>query len=73
MSEKEIHPSVAHILKLFKFEHLPEELQQISKQCSELAHIMVEQCNHTPELTVGLRKLLEAKDCFVRTKLDTTK
>jgi hypothetical protein len=23
-----------------------------------------------PELTAGLRKLLEAKDCFVRAKLD---
>jgi hypothetical protein len=25
--------------------------------------------HYNPELTAGLRKLLEAKDCFVRTKL----
>jgi hypothetical protein len=31
---------------------------------------MVDHLPDGPELTVGLRKLLEAKDCFVRAALD---
>lgn len=31
---------------------------------------MVDQLPDGPELTAGLRKLLEAKDCFVRAALD---
>ncbi|MGW8178290.1 MAG: hypothetical protein ACWGQW_05925 [bacterium] len=64
------HPSISHVLKFFKFGHLPEDLQKISKQCSDLAHNMVMDCKQSPELTVGLRKLLEAKDCFVRARLE---
>ncbi len=44
----------------------------------EIADVMHETANDmlalipddSPELTVGLRKLLEAKDCFVRASLD---
>jgi len=31
---------------------------------------MVAKLKHSPEVTAGLRKLLEAKDCFVRAGLD---
>ena len=63
-----MHPSVDAILKFFTFEHLPPHLQEISKQCADVAHQMAGDLDG-PELTAGLRKLLEAKDCFVRAKL----
>lgn len=58
---------VDHLLIHFEYSHLPEDLQKISKPFSSLAREMA--FNHGlegPELTVGLRKLLEAKDCMVR-------
>lgn len=65
-----MHPSVERLLKFFKYEHLPESLREPSKSCSALAHEMANGLPQNPELTVGLRKLLEAKDCFVRAKLE---
>jgi hypothetical protein len=59
------HPAVVDILKYFKYDHLPPHLQEVSKQAAEFAHKMAE-VGSGAELTVGLRKLLEAKDCFVR-------
>ncbi len=64
-----MHPSVKNVMQFFRWEHLPESLQPISKPCEQLASAMVEGLPPNPELTVGLRKLLEAKDCFVRAKL----
>ena len=66
----EFHPSIVAILQYFHYMHLPERLQEISKPCCELATIMASTLNQNPELTMGLRKLLEAKDCFVRAGLD---
>jgi len=65
MSE-DLHHSVKQILQYFHYQHLPERLQEISKPCCDLACKMATSLNQNPELTVGLRKLLEAKDCFVR-------
>ena len=64
---------VDNILKYFRYEHLPADLQKISKLCHTLAIQMTKECEHNAELTAGLRKLLEAKDCFVRANLDTLK
>ncbi|OUC99348.1 hypothetical protein CA984_03740 [Streptosporangium minutum] len=58
------------MVSYFEFEHLPPKLQAASKPCHDLAHEMIEQLPDGPELTAGLRKLLEAKDCFVRAALD---
>ena len=60
------HPSTEHLLSLFGFEHLPPHLQTISAPFHDLAHNALEYLDDGPELTAGLRKLLEAKDCFVR-------
>jgi hypothetical protein len=57
------------LLGFFVYKHLPEHLQKISKPCAELAHKMSEELPPSDELEVGLRKLLEAKDCFVRANL----
>lgn len=66
--EKQHHPAVVDILKHFKSDHLPPHLQEVSAPICTLAHVMADTVNG-PELTVGLRKLLEAKDCFVRAAL----
>jgi hypothetical protein len=63
------HPGTLHVLRFFEFAHLPERLQAVSRPCGELAVGMVRAIPDGPELTVGLRKLLEAKDAFVRAAL----
>ena len=60
----------APILKYFNYEHLPEHLQVVSKPIGDLARQMDEQLPDGPEKSTGLRKLLEAKDAFVRQALD---
>ncbi len=67
------HPAVAGILRYFTYEHLPAHLQAVSKPCADLAHQMADLLPSGPEVTAGLRKLLEAKDCLVRAALDLPK
>jgi len=55
------------MLQFFAFEHLPAHLKEISEPFSVLAHKIVNNLPANPERTVALRKLLEAKDCAVRT------
>lgn len=50
----------------FGYKHLPVQLQPISKECHDLAHWMEEKLPDGPEKSAGMRKLLEAKDCFIR-------
>lgn len=65
------HPSTQHMAKQFNYGHLPPFLQAISGPIHDLAMDMVNGLEDGPELTAGLRKLLEAKDCFVRARLDS--
>jgi len=58
-----------HITQFFAYKHLPENLQEVSKPVGELAEQMVQMLPQNPELAAGLRKLLEAKDCFVRARV----
>jgi len=60
------HPSVQDVAQYFAVGHLPADLAVISGECGRLAESMLDALPDSPELTVGLRKLLEAKDCFVR-------
>lgn len=69
MEPKEIHPSVRSVLQFFEYAHLPENLQKISKPFSQLAWQLAQDIPSNPELTVAMRKLLEAKDCAVRAVL----
>ena len=64
-----MHPSTEAILRHFAFGHLPPELQAVSKPFHDLAQELAGKLDG-PELTAGLRKLLEAKDCFVRAALE---
>lgn len=65
------HPSVQQVVQFFEFEHLSRrELREVSEAVADLASdILILIPEDSPELTVGLRKLLEAKDCFVRAAL----
>ncbi len=64
------HPGTVQIVRYFAWLHLPEHLQAVSRPLGLLALEMVGALPDGPELTTGLRKLLEAKDCFVRAALD---
>lgn len=65
-----MHPATAEILRHFDYKHLPSPLQEVSRPICELAHDMArDPALDGPELTMGLRKLLEAKDCLVRAAL----
>jgi hypothetical protein len=57
------------MLKYFRYEHLPEHLQEVSKPLGELAKEMDNILPDSREKSAGMRKLLEAKDCFVRAAL----
>ncbi len=58
------------IIKFFSYAHLPESLQAISKPIGDLAEEMDKSLPDGAEKSAGLRKLLEAKDCFVRANLE---
>lgn len=58
------------MLRNFLFDHLPEgPLREASKVYCTVAWWTAKHLPRTPERTVALRKLLEAKDAAVRTQL----
>lgn len=61
-----MHPATVQLLQHFDYAHLPPALQSISRPLHQMAHAMADTLQSGPELSTGLRKLLEAKDCFVR-------
>lgn len=60
---------VEGVLRFFEYTHLPHKLQNVSQPYHDLAHNLEQAIEHSPELTVALRKLLESKDAAVRAKL----
>ena len=65
------YPVLVYLVSRFVFNwsHLPPHLQEISKEVERLACEMVASLEPGPEKSAGMRKLLEAKDCFVRQRL----
>jgi hypothetical protein len=57
------------MLRYFKHEHLPANLQAVSKPFCELANHIATTIEPSAERTVALRKLLESKDAAVRAAL----
>jgi len=58
-------------MRYFEYEHLTTaDLRDISYMCASLADVMDVSLKDSAEKSAGLRKLLEAKDCFVRAALD---
>ncbi len=65
------HPSTVHAMRMLGVNpKLAPQLASVSRACCSLASFMAAHLPDGPELTAGLRKLLEAKDCFVRAALD---
>jgi len=57
---------VRAVLRWFDHAHLPADLQAVARPIADLAWEFAERLPADPELTVGLRALLEAKDALVR-------
>lgn len=54
------------ILHFFHYEHLPEDLKIVSRPFCILVSLLIERVPPSAERTMCLRKLLEAKDCAIR-------
>lgn len=64
------HASVRHFEPLFGYEHLPPHLREVSQPFAELAERLLALVpEDSPEVSAGLRKLVEAKDCAVRARV----
>ena len=63
-------PDQSPILRYFVWDHLPDNLQYVSRPFQTLAFFIEESVPRGPEKSVALRKLLEAKDAAVRAALD---
>lgn len=63
------HESVRQVASWFTYEHLTGHARVTSEAVCSLAVGMLLTIPDSPELTVGLRKLLEAKDCLVRASI----
>ena len=61
-----MHPATERIMQFFDHGYLPEELRWVSEHCACLAENMNMMLVDGPEKTVALRKLLEARDGFIR-------
>lgn len=56
-----------YLLQFFSYKHLPHgPMQDTSMLFSQLANELEKVLPKNPEATVAFRKLLEAKDCAVR-------
>lgn len=62
MEDKKEH----YMMQFFKYEHLPEKLQAVSKPFCDLAKLTDTTLPENPEKSAAFRKILEAKDCAVR-------
>ena len=60
----------SRMLKWFEYAHLPVALQAVSAPVGLVAAELDSALPESAEKTAGLRKLLEAKDCFVRARLE---
>lgn len=59
-----------HALRWFEYQHLPPDMQDISREVHKVAEWMYDHLGPGAEKSAGMRKLLEAKDCFVRQARD---
>jgi hypothetical protein len=57
------------LLIFFDYEHLREDLKEVSKPFRVLANSLIDTLPRNPERTMAIRKLLEAKDCAVRARV----
>lgn len=58
------------IMQYFEYGHLPANLKGVSQILTNAAQLLYEQLPDGAEKSAGLRKLLEANDCFVRSAVN---
>lgn len=58
------------LLKWLRHDHLPKHLQAVVEPIDSLAKSLDASLAEGPEKTAGMRKLVEAKDCFVRARIE---
>lgn len=66
-----LHQATQDVIEFFEYEHLREgPIRDMSAMCAGFVDDLVEHFEadgvNDPELTVGFRDFLRAKDCFVR-------
>jgi hypothetical protein len=61
---------MSETLRWFKFDHLPQPLHPVAGEVAGLAHSINALVPDGREKSAGMRKLLEAKDCFVRAAVE---
>jgi hypothetical protein len=54
------------LLIFFDYEHLREDLREVSKPFRVLANVLVDMLPRNTERTMAIRYLLQSKDCAVR-------
>ena len=69
MDKNEVSEKMKEWTKYFKYDHLPDHLQDISKPFSDLASMIIVGLPDGFQKQQCLSKLLEAKDCAVRSVL----
>lgn len=58
-------------IRYFQYDHLPEgPMRDVAREVADLAHKLEAFLPANAETSTGVRKLLEAKDCFVRSAID---
>lgn len=66
-----MHPGTENGLRwLTPNPNLPEPQRTIAQSFYSMAVSLVDECDEGIETTAGLRKMVEAKDCFVRASID---
>lgn len=66
--ERKMNP-VERVHQYFGVDDLPAHLQETARNCKNLADWVLANLPIEAETTAGMRKLLEAKDCFLRAML----
>lgn len=64
------HPGVVSLMRHLSYAHLPAKIRLVVEPFSHLARTMIDMLPDSPELTESLRKLVEAKDCAARARVD---
>lgn len=62
-------PHPEPMLQFFEHEHLRADLRAVSQPFGELAQQLVADLPRNPERTICLRRLLEAKDAAIRSRV----
>jgi len=64
------HPAVVTLASYFDARRVGEAGRPYAAEVEHTARTMLASIPDSPELTVGLRKLLEARECFIRAARD---